>query len=186
MQNKFFNYICVNNLIDLVINLKSKNVNLKKIATTRNSQGDKITVDLPEDIAQKQVLNDLEIKKIAETAKKIAEHHKSSRKVEFAIEKKELFVLETKPHEIEKAVETIVEEKTNENTSEVTEEKIAALSKEIEESTKELEALQSGEYEERIQNAESMIEKLKEDLELLRQKEKSKGNRKKLSNLDVW
>ncbi len=80
----------------------SKNVNLKKIATTRNSQGDKITVDLPEDIAQKQVLNDLEIKKIAETAKKIAEHHKSSRKVEFAIEKKELFVLETKPHEIKK------------------------------------------------------------------------------------
>ncbi len=69
----------------------------KKIAITRNSAGEKTIAKLREDKSNSQVLNDIEIRNLAETAIKLEEHFKKPQDIEFAIEGEEIFIVQTRP-----------------------------------------------------------------------------------------
>ncbi len=69
----------------------------KKIAFTRDSGGNKITANLREERSKHQVLTDYEIKKLADMAIKLEEHYGKPQDVEFAIEKEEISIVQTRP-----------------------------------------------------------------------------------------
>ncbi len=69
----------------------------KKIALTRNSGGNKIEVKLKEEISNSQVLKQHEIKKLADIAIKLEEHFKKPQDIEFAIERGEIYIVQTRP-----------------------------------------------------------------------------------------
>jgi pyruvate,water dikinase len=69
----------------------------KKIAITRNSAGEKTIQKLREEKSKSQVLNDVEIRNLAETAIKLENHFKKPQDIEFAIEGEEIFIVQTRP-----------------------------------------------------------------------------------------
>lgn len=80
-------------------NLKilQKNISEKKIAITRDSAGNQITVKLNPEKSSSQVLKEHEIKQLADFAIKIEEHYKAPQDIEFAIENNEIFIVQTRP-----------------------------------------------------------------------------------------
>jgi len=69
----------------------------KKIAITRNSQGDNQTIKLSEEKSKQQVLNEGQIKDLANIALKIEEHYKLPQDIEFAIEQSEIYIVQSRP-----------------------------------------------------------------------------------------
>ena len=80
-------------------NLKilNKKIADKKIAITRNSGGNKTIIKLREEKSNHQVLKDNEIKRLAEFAIQLEEHYQKPQDIEFAIEKDEIFIVQTRP-----------------------------------------------------------------------------------------
>ncbi len=69
----------------------------KKIAITRNSSGQTVTVNLRDEKAKSQVLNEQEILKLAQYAIELEKHYKKPQDIEFAIDSGELFIVQTRP-----------------------------------------------------------------------------------------
>ncbi|HEA46377.1 MAG TPA: phosphoenolpyruvate synthase [Candidatus Pacearchaeota archaeon] len=69
----------------------------KKIAIIRGSSGSKQVVKLKEDVANRQVLKEYEIKKLSEIALKLEEHYKKPQDIEFAIDGEGIYIVQTRP-----------------------------------------------------------------------------------------
>lgn len=74
-----------------------KRIETKKIALTRNSSGENETVNLREEKAKSQVLNESEILKLAEYSLELEKHYKTPQDIEFAIDSGEIFIVQTRP-----------------------------------------------------------------------------------------
>jgi pyruvate,water dikinase len=84
-------------IVSRKLEITEKEMADKKIAITRNAAGSQEIVKLTEDISKKQVLSDSEIKRLAESALKLEEHYKKPQDIEFAIENKEIYIVQTRP-----------------------------------------------------------------------------------------
>jgi len=79
------------------LKILDKKIADKKIAITRNSGGEKTIIKLREEKSNHPVLKDNEIKKLAEFAIQLEEHYQKPQDIEFAIEKDEIFIVQTRP-----------------------------------------------------------------------------------------
>lgn len=80
-------------------NLKilDKKIADKKIALTRNSQGDTEQINLTPGRSKSQVLEEHEINTLANYALKIEEHYEKPQDIEFAIESGEVYIVQSRP-----------------------------------------------------------------------------------------
>jgi len=69
----------------------------KKIALTRDSSGGKLTVKLKDEIANKQVLKESELKNLAHYALLLEKHYGQAQDVEFCLEGGNIFIVQTRP-----------------------------------------------------------------------------------------
>lgn len=74
-----------------------KEIGNKKIAITRNAAGGQQAVKLKEERARQQVLKDHEITKLAEIALRLEAHYQKPQDIEFAIERNEIYIVQTRP-----------------------------------------------------------------------------------------
>ncbi len=81
--------------------IKSKEVNKKNFAFTRDSSGSLLVVKLKEEVSLRQVLSDYEINRVAELADNLEKSLGYPVEMEFAIEAKEIFILQVKPFSFE-------------------------------------------------------------------------------------
>ena len=79
------------------LEILDKKISDKKIAMTRNSSGENITINLREEKSREQVLTTYEIKILAEYGLKLEEHYKKPQDIEFAIEDSKIFIVQTRP-----------------------------------------------------------------------------------------
>ena len=79
------------------LEIDSKEIKKKKIAITRDSGGNQETVKLTDEISERQVLKEHEIKKLAQVAIKLEEHYQKPQDIEFAIENDEIYIVQTRP-----------------------------------------------------------------------------------------
>ena len=79
------------------LEILDKKISDKKIAMTRNSSGENITIKLREEKSKEQVLTTFEIKNLAGYALKLEEHYKKPQDIEFAIEDSKIFIVQTRP-----------------------------------------------------------------------------------------
>ena len=86
-----------NYIINRDLEIKSKKVADKKIAIVRNSRGENQIVKLTEERSKTQVLEEYEIKKLADYAEKLENHYKKAQDIEFAIENKNIYIVQTRP-----------------------------------------------------------------------------------------
>ena len=75
----------------------NKEIAYKKMAITRNSQGDNQEVHLNEDKGGQQVLTESQVKQLANIALKIETHYGMPQDIEFAIESGEIFIVQSRP-----------------------------------------------------------------------------------------
>ena len=75
----------------------NKEIAYKKMAITRNSQGDNQEVHLNEDKGGQQVLTESQVKQLANIALKIETHYGIPQDIEFAIESGEIFIVQSRP-----------------------------------------------------------------------------------------
>jgi len=68
----------------------------KRIALTRDSSGEKLTVKLKDEIANAQVLKEHELKRLGDLALKLEDHYKKPQDIEFAIEGREVYIVQTR------------------------------------------------------------------------------------------
>ncbi len=98
-------------LVSRDMKILDKKISDKKIALTRNSSGKGIKVNLTPEKSKQQVLKEYEIRKLSETALKLEEHYKKPQDIEFAIEKDEVYIVQTRPITTFKEEEGKVEQK---------------------------------------------------------------------------
>ena len=79
------------------LKILDKKILTKKIAITRNSSGNQEIVKLTEEKANSQVLKDHEIIRLADLAMQIEEHYGKPQDIEFAIERDEIYIVQTRP-----------------------------------------------------------------------------------------
>jgi len=79
------------------LKIKSVKVENKKIAIVRNSGGKNETVRLSEERSKSQVLTNGEILEISDIAIKLEDHYKKPQDIEFAIESKKIYVVQSRP-----------------------------------------------------------------------------------------
>ncbi|MEK6817759.1 MAG: phosphoenolpyruvate synthase, partial [Nanoarchaeota archaeon] len=79
------------------LEILDKKTSDKKIAMTRNSSGENITIKLKEEKSKEQVLTTYEIKMLAEYALKLEDHYKKPQDIEFAVEDSKIFIVQTRP-----------------------------------------------------------------------------------------
>ncbi|MFH1290059.1 MAG: phosphoenolpyruvate synthase [Nanoarchaeota archaeon] len=72
-------------------------VSNKKIAIIRNEEGKNQTVKLNEERAKKKVLDNYEIKRLAQYARQLEEHYKKPQDIEFAIDKEGIYIVQSRP-----------------------------------------------------------------------------------------
>ncbi|MEM4326207.1 MAG: PEP/pyruvate-binding domain-containing protein, partial [Candidatus Pacearchaeota archaeon] len=77
--------------------IKDKNIRTKKIAIVRGENGKDEIINLSESKSKQQVLTDYEIKRLAQIAINLEEHYKKPQDIEFAIEKGEIYIVQTRP-----------------------------------------------------------------------------------------
>jgi len=77
-----------------IIDIKIAN---KKIALTRDSSGKKSIVQLREEKSKQQVLAKNEILKLSNIALELEKHYKKPQDIEFAIDKDEIYIVQTRP-----------------------------------------------------------------------------------------
>ena len=78
------------------LEMLEKKISNKKIAITRDSDGKKVQMKLQEDKSNSQVLKDYEVNKLSEIALKLEEHYQKPQDIEFAIEKNEIYIVQTR------------------------------------------------------------------------------------------
>lgn len=98
------------------LELKNKRIGKKKLLFTRNFEGKTIKKEIPEKEWDKQVLNDHELKLLANYAIRIEEHYKWPQDIEWAIEKDKIYIVQSRPvttikKEIEKETKKEIEGK---------------------------------------------------------------------------
>src|SRR3989344_2135904 len=69
----------------------------KRIAIIRNSSGENTIVKLTEEKSRQQVLSTYEIKVLSQYAKKLEEHYGKPQDIEFAIEGRDIFIVQSRP-----------------------------------------------------------------------------------------
>ena len=79
------------------LKLIDKKIANKQIAITRDSGGGKKVVKLKEEKSNAQVLEEREIKRLAELALQLEEHYKKPQDIEFAIEEDDIYIVQTRP-----------------------------------------------------------------------------------------
>jgi len=84
-------------VVDRNFETKKLTVTDKKVAFVRDSGGDFKTVQLTPSMSSRQVLENSEIKKLAQFALKLEEHYGKPQDIEFAISGHEIFLLQTRP-----------------------------------------------------------------------------------------
>jgi len=84
-------------IISPELEILKKDISEKKVAITRDSGGNQITVKLTPEKSSSQVLKDHEIKRLADFALKIEKHYGKPQDLEFAIENNEIFIVQTRP-----------------------------------------------------------------------------------------
>lgn len=77
--------------------LVEKRIEKKKIAITRDSSGQTVTVNLKDEKANSQVLSEQEITKLAKYAIELEKHYEKPQDIEFAIDSGEIFIVQTRP-----------------------------------------------------------------------------------------
>ncbi|MDO8460772.1 MAG: phosphoenolpyruvate synthase [Nanoarchaeota archaeon] len=77
--------------------IKEVKVTDKKIAIIKNKKGKTETISLDKEKAKEQVLNNHEIKLLAQYAKQLEEHYKKPQDIEFAIEGDNIFIVQSRP-----------------------------------------------------------------------------------------
>lgn len=88
------------------LEILDKKIADKKIAITKGSDGEKKEVKLNESKSKEQVLKDHEIIKLSEIALKLEQHYQKPQDIEFAVEKDEIAIVQTRPiTTIEKRIE---------------------------------------------------------------------------------
>ncbi|NMB66703.1 phosphoenolpyruvate synthase [Candidatus Woesearchaeota archaeon] len=93
-------------IVNKELEILDKKIMEKKVAITRDSSGKNQIVKLTNEKSHQQVLKDYEIKKIAEISLMLEEHYKKPQDIEFAIERDEVYVVQTRPiTTLEKKVE---------------------------------------------------------------------------------
>jgi len=84
-------------LVSKELDILDKKISDKNIAITRTSSGEKEIVKLSEEKSTHQVLKDYQITKLAEIALKLEEHYNLPQDIEFAIERNEIYIVQTRP-----------------------------------------------------------------------------------------
>jgi pyruvate,water dikinase len=79
------------------LKILDKKISDKKIAITRDSAGDKKIVKLRDEKSNHQVLKEYELKKLTEFTIKLEKHYQKPQDIEFAIEGKEIYIVQTRP-----------------------------------------------------------------------------------------
>lgn len=69
----------------------------KKIAIVRNEEGKNETVKLKEERAKKRVLDNYEIKRLAQYARQLEEHYGKPQDIEFAVDKTGIYIVQSRP-----------------------------------------------------------------------------------------
>ena len=69
----------------------------KKIALVRNSSGENQVVKLNEEMSNRQVLSNYELKILSDYAKKLEEHYKKPQDIEFAISGRDIYIVQSRP-----------------------------------------------------------------------------------------
>ena len=70
---------------------------VKKIAIIRNAEGKNQTVPLKEERAKMKVLDNYEIKRLAQYARQLEEHYKKPQDIEFAIDESGIYIVQSRP-----------------------------------------------------------------------------------------
>jgi pyruvate,water dikinase len=78
------------------LNIKEKQIAIKKIEYIRNAEGENEIINLQGEKKSTQVLTEAEIKKLAEYGLKLQEHYQHPQDIEFALEKNEIFIVQTR------------------------------------------------------------------------------------------
>ncbi len=89
------NYIVDGNVENF--NILSTQISEKKVAITRTSSGENQIVKLTPERANQQVLNNYEIKMLAIYSKQLEEHYEKPQDIEFAIEGKDIYIVQSRP-----------------------------------------------------------------------------------------
>lgn len=101
-------------IVNKGLEVLDKKIMSKKIAITRDSSGKNKIIKLTNEKSTQQVLKEYEIKKIAELSLILEEHYKKPQDIEFAIERDEVYIVQTRPiTTLEKKVEKTGELKGN-------------------------------------------------------------------------
>ncbi|WP_423792920.1 phosphoenolpyruvate synthase [Methanocaldococcus indicus] len=100
------------------LEIKDKHIARKEKMFIKDEKGETKLVDVPEDLKEKQVLTDEQIKEVAKVGIKIEEHYKRPMDVEWAYEKDKLYMLQARP------ITTLKKGKKEEKSEEVDEGKI--------------------------------------------------------------
>jgi len=74
-----------------------KEIGNKKIAITKDAAGGQQVVKLKEERAKQQVLKDNETTRLAEIALRLEAHYQKPQDIEFAIERNEIYIVQTRP-----------------------------------------------------------------------------------------
>ncbi len=72
-------------------------ISSKKIAIIRNDDGENETIKLNEEQSKKRVLDNYEIKRLAQFAEQLEEHYKKPQDIEFAIDKTGIYIVQSRP-----------------------------------------------------------------------------------------
>jgi pyruvate,water dikinase len=75
----------------------TEEVNEKKVAIVRDSSGNNKIIKLTEERSKTRVLENYEIKILAQYAKRLEEHYKKPQDIEFAIADKEIYIVQSRP-----------------------------------------------------------------------------------------
>ncbi len=84
-------------IISPEIKILDKKISDKKIEIRRNSAGEKQIVELSPTKSKAQVLNDIQIKELSRIALQLEEHFQKPQDIEFAIERDEIYIVQTRP-----------------------------------------------------------------------------------------
>jgi pyruvate,water dikinase len=77
--------------------IKETSVVDKKIAIVKNADGKNETITLPPEKSTRQVLNNYEIKRLAQYGKQLEEHYGKPQDIEFAIESESIMIVQSRP-----------------------------------------------------------------------------------------
>jgi len=78
-------------------NILETRVPEKKVAITRDSSGNTVTVKLSHDRGKQQVLTNYELKRLSQYGKQLEEHYKKPQDIEFAVEGDTIYVVQSRP-----------------------------------------------------------------------------------------